>query len=127
MLGLRPPGLEFRIMFLGGSVISFISPSSGGSPGPGIQRRPKTIHSFVHLRMNARMNECMNECTNTPMHASMHVFVHSFIPPFIRSTGINIYEAQVNTIAETYIYMEFIIIFLNTLICDYIILKTQSI
>ena len=28
------PGLEFRILCLEGSVISFISPSSGGSPGP---------------------------------------------------------------------------------------------
>ena len=34
MLGLRPPGLEFRILWLEDSVISFISPSSGGSPGP---------------------------------------------------------------------------------------------
>ena len=31
---LRPPGLEFRILCLEDSVISFISPSSGGSPGP---------------------------------------------------------------------------------------------
>ena len=29
VLGLRPPGLEFRILCLEGSVISFISPSSG--------------------------------------------------------------------------------------------------
>ena len=34
MLGLRPPGLEFRILCLEDSVISIISPSSGGSPGP---------------------------------------------------------------------------------------------
>ena len=34
VLGLRPPGLEFRILWLEGSVISFISPPSGGSPGP---------------------------------------------------------------------------------------------
>ena len=33
VLDLRPPGREFRIMCLEGSVISFISPSSGGSPG----------------------------------------------------------------------------------------------
>ena len=33
MLGPRPPGLEFRILCLEDSVISFISPSSGGSPG----------------------------------------------------------------------------------------------
>ena len=32
VLGLRPPGLEFRILCLEGSVILFISPSSGGSP-----------------------------------------------------------------------------------------------
>ena len=32
--GLRPPGLEFRILCLEESVISIISPSSGGSPGP---------------------------------------------------------------------------------------------
>ena len=31
---LRPPGLDFRILCLEDSVISFISPSSGGSPGP---------------------------------------------------------------------------------------------
>ena len=34
VLGLRPPGLEFRILCLEGSVISIISPSLGGSPGP---------------------------------------------------------------------------------------------
>ena len=34
VLGLGPPGLEFRILCLEGSVISIISPSSGGSPGP---------------------------------------------------------------------------------------------
>ena len=30
----RPPGLEFRILCLEDSVISIISTSSGGSPGP---------------------------------------------------------------------------------------------
>ena len=34
VLGLRPPGLEFRILCVEDSVISFISPFSGGSPGP---------------------------------------------------------------------------------------------
>ena len=34
VLGLRLPGLEFRIMCLEESVISIISPSSGGFPGP---------------------------------------------------------------------------------------------
>ena len=34
MLDLRTPGLEFRILCLEDSVISIISPSSGGSPGP---------------------------------------------------------------------------------------------
>ena len=34
VLGLRPPVLEFRILCLEDSVILFISPSSGGSPGP---------------------------------------------------------------------------------------------
>ena len=34
VLGLRPPGLEFRVLCLKDSVISIISPSSGGSPGP---------------------------------------------------------------------------------------------
>ena len=34
VLGLRPPGPEFRILCLEGSVISFISPLSGGFPGP---------------------------------------------------------------------------------------------
>ena len=33
VLGLRPPGLEFRILCLKDSVISIISPPSGGSPG----------------------------------------------------------------------------------------------
>ena len=33
VFGLRPPGLEFWIMWLEGSVISFISPYSRGSPG----------------------------------------------------------------------------------------------
>ena len=34
MLGLRPPGLEFRILCLKDSVISIILPSSRGFPGP---------------------------------------------------------------------------------------------
>ena len=34
VLGLRPPGHELRILCLEDSVISIISPSSGGSPGP---------------------------------------------------------------------------------------------
>ena len=34
VLGLRPPGLEFRFLCLEDSVISIISLSSGGSPGP---------------------------------------------------------------------------------------------
>ena len=34
VLGLRPPGLEFRIRCLENSVISIISSSSGGSPSP---------------------------------------------------------------------------------------------
>ena len=34
VLGFRPPGFVFRILCLEGSVISLISPSSGGSPGP---------------------------------------------------------------------------------------------
>ena len=34
VFGLRPPELEFRILCLEDSVISIISPFSGGSPGP---------------------------------------------------------------------------------------------
>ena len=34
VLDLRPPGLEFRILCLEDSVISIISSSSEGSPGP---------------------------------------------------------------------------------------------
>ena len=34
VLGFRPPGLDFRILCLEDNVISFISPSSGGSSGP---------------------------------------------------------------------------------------------
>ena len=34
VLGLTAPRFEFRILCLEGSVISLISPSSGGSPGP---------------------------------------------------------------------------------------------
>ena len=33
-MGFRPPGLEFQILCLEGSVNSFTSPSSGASPGP---------------------------------------------------------------------------------------------
>ena len=51
VLGLRPPGHEFRIRCLEDSVITFISPSSGGSPGPiypiCAQRWPKT--PFISL------------------------------------------------------------------------------
>ena len=45
MLGLRPPGLEFRILCLEDSVISIISPSSGGSPGPGENTSKLAIYS----------------------------------------------------------------------------------
>ena len=34
VLDLRPPGFEFRVLCLEDSVISFISSSSGGCPGP---------------------------------------------------------------------------------------------
>ena len=53
LLGLRPPGLDFRILCLEDSVISFISPSSGGSPGPVYpicaQRWPDTFHFCIVL------------------------------------------------------------------------------
>ena len=49
MLSLRPPGLEFQIMCLVGNVISFISASSGESPGPAIcaQMWPKPNIYFI--------------------------------------------------------------------------------
>ena len=52
MLGLRSPGFAFGILCLEGSVISFISPFSGGSPSPVqpicAQRWPKTLFiSFI--------------------------------------------------------------------------------
>ena len=51
--GLRPPGLEFRILCLEDSVISIIWPSSGGSPGPVqpicAQRWPKARFISFHL------------------------------------------------------------------------------
>ena len=34
VLGLTPPGFQFQILYLEGSVISLISPSSRGSPDP---------------------------------------------------------------------------------------------
>ena len=54
VLGLRPPGREFRIVCLEDSVISFISPSSGGFPGPVLsllcaQRWPKARIISFHL------------------------------------------------------------------------------
>ena len=53
MLGLRPPGLEFRALCLQSSVFSFISPSSGGYPGPVWhiceQRWPKTPFLSFHF------------------------------------------------------------------------------
>ena len=50
VLGLRPPGLEFWSLCLEGSVISFISPSSGGSPGLYVQKSVLKPHSFIfHL------------------------------------------------------------------------------
>ena len=52
MLSFRPPGLEFIILCLEGSVISIISPSSGCSPGPiqpiCAQRWPKTPFISFH-------------------------------------------------------------------------------
>ena len=56
VLGLRPPGLEFRILCLEDSVISVISPSSGGSPGPVYpicaQRWPKARFISFHFKMS---------------------------------------------------------------------------
>ena len=53
LLGLRPPGHEFRILCLEDSVISFISPSSGGSPGAVqpicAQRWPKARFISFHF------------------------------------------------------------------------------
>ena len=57
VLGLGPPGLEFRILYLEGSGISFISPFSRGSPGRVrpicAQRWPKT--PFISLQITARV------------------------------------------------------------------------
>ena len=51
VLDVWPPWLEFRILCLEGSVISFISPSSAGSPGPSYpicaRRSPKTNIIFT--------------------------------------------------------------------------------
>ena len=53
VLDLRPPGLEFRILCVEDCVISIISPSSGGSPGPVYpicaQRWPKARSISFHL------------------------------------------------------------------------------
>ena len=53
VLSLRSPGLEFRILSLDGNVISFISPSSGSSPGPAYpifaQRWPNVPFISFHL------------------------------------------------------------------------------
>ena len=62
MLGLRLPGLEFRILCLEDSVISIISPSSGGYPGPVqpicAQRWPKArLSSFFSGVRNMRKSE----------------------------------------------------------------------
>ena len=55
MLSLRPPGLAFRILCQKGSVISFISSFSGGSPGP---VKPIDIwlnpHSFHFILLQGR-------------------------------------------------------------------------
>ena len=56
VLGLRPPGLEFRILCLEDSVISIISPSSGGSPGPVVHKgglKPDSCHfSFTFAEIS---------------------------------------------------------------------------
>ena len=51
VLDLRPPGLKFRILSLESSVISFISPSSGGSLaqfGLYVHKGGLTPHSYIH-------------------------------------------------------------------------------
>ena len=59
MLGLRPPGLEFRILCLEDSVISIISSSSGGSPGPVYpicaQRWPKARFISFHFCLHSEL------------------------------------------------------------------------
>ena len=53
VFGLRPPGLKFQILCLEGSVISFLSPCSGRSPGTVqlicARRWPKTPLISFHL------------------------------------------------------------------------------
>ena len=67
VLGRRPPGLEFQILCLEDSVISIISPSSGGSPGPvwpicaqrctfSFTKKKKSVGSYVHTASLGRRN-----------------------------------------------------------------------
>ena len=49
VLGLRPSELEFRILCLENSVISIISPSSGGSPGP--------VYKYAKIIQNIQCND----------------------------------------------------------------------
>ena len=80
VLGLRPPGHEFRVLFVESSVIPFISPSPEYSPGPVYpicaRRWPKTpfIHSFIH----------------SFIHLFIHSFIHSFNHSFNNSFVINL-------------------------------------
>ena len=66
--GLRPPGLEFPMLCLEGSVISFISPSSGGSPDPVLafmctQVAHNPIH-FISLHFASRYKQNALSITN---------------------------------------------------------------
>ena len=92
VLGLRPPGLVFRILCLVDNVISFISPFSGGSPGPVqpicAQMWPKTpFISFVYLclyhkllsiillhhQLQERVNGTRNQCRDDQWANDTHV------------------------------------------------------
>ena len=82
MLGLRPPGLEFRILCLEDSVIPIISPFSGGSPGPVYsicaQRWPKArfisflTHSHCHLLLPCSLLTPLHR----PLMSLCHLILH---------------------------------------------------
>ena len=58
VLGLRPPGLEFRILCMEGSVISFFSPSLSHHP------HPPWIHNFFGVRFILQLNGVTQDIEN---------------------------------------------------------------
>ena len=72
VLSLGPPGFEFRILCLEGSIISFTSPSSGGFPGPFESICAQTWRNTQFISF--RYNNAISLKSTTQAHPANNVY-----------------------------------------------------